>query len=137
MNLPDRIRNFLESRHVFVLATEQRGIPHACPLFYIANTADAALVFCSSESTRHAAEMCANPVVAGAVFADTRTVNEIHGVQFSGTIVPGASETWRAAYRTAFPEAQRIEAPFWTLELQAIKMTDNRQGFGHKEFWLR
>lgn len=137
MNLPESMRIFLESKHIFVLATALQGVPHACSLFYVLNAADGSLVFSSSESTLHARQMRSNPQVAGAVFADTRAVNEIHGVQFSGNVLPGVAHEARAAYLTAFPEAEKIKSPFWTLKLAAVKMIDNRLGFGHKELWHR
>jgi uncharacterized protein YhbP (UPF0306 family) len=74
--------------------------------------------------------MSSNPRVAGAVYEETLLVQEIRGVQFSGTILEGASDESRAAYLKAFPEAQKIQAPFWTLRLDSVKMIDNRRGFG-------
>jgi uncharacterized protein YhbP (UPF0306 family) len=137
VNLPDSILHFLESHHVFVLATALDELPHACSLFYKLDSSEACLVFSSSLETRHGYEMSSNPRVAGAVYEETLLVQEIRGVQFSGTILEGASDESHAAYLKTFPEAQKIQAPFWTLRLESVKMIDNRRGFGFKEVWTR
>ena len=137
MNLPERIRQFFESHHVFVLATALDDRPHACSLFYVLDPDDPALVFASSLETRHGFEMSANPEAAGALYQETRAIDQIRGLQFGGTILQGTSEAMQARYTAAFPEAANIKAPFWTFRLNSVKMIDNSRGFGAKEIWSR
>jgi len=41
----------------------------------------------------------------------------------------------KRAYLARFPYAILKPAPFWAIELHAVKFTDNRLGFGKKLYW--
>jgi len=141
METPDkRIDSFLRKHHVFTLATARNNVPWCSTCFYAYLDREAALVFTSDDSTRHASEMLDNPVASGTVALETKIVGKIQGLQFEGRVFP-AGPLWedrcRKAYYARFPYALLAETHFWVFLLGSVKMTDNRLGFGKKLYWNR
>lgn len=95
-------------------------------------------MFTSEDQTRHVREVIANPVVAGGIVLETSVVNKVQGVQFTGMMRrPAEEEKGKVtrAYLARFPFAVLMNAHLWIVDLETIKMTDNRLGFGKKMNW--
>lgn len=136
--LDQRIIDFLQEHHVLTLATCTDGVPWCASVFYVYVPAGNLLVFTSEYHTRHAQEARQNDRVAGAVVLETKQVGLIRGVQFEGRMfepLEELREKTKRAYLTRFPYAILRLAPFWVIELHAVKFTDNRLGFGKKLTW--
>ena len=79
-----------------------------------------------------------NANVAGSVVLETTLVGKIQGIQFTGIMErPGTDLLKKAkkAYLKKFPYAALMKTSLWVLNLNHIKMTDNRLGFGKKLIW--
>jgi hypothetical protein len=99
-----------------------------------------AFVFTSGYETRHIQEVTQNRKVAGNVVLETSIIGKIQGIQFSGTLVRADGDALNhasSAYLKRFPFAALMDTTLWILEIDYLKMTDNRLGFGKKLFWER
>jgi uncharacterized protein YhbP (UPF0306 family) len=136
----DRMVRFLHSHHVLTLATSSSNHPWCCQCFYVYVDHLCGLVFTSDRATRHITEALEQTRVAGSIVLETKTVGKIQGIQLEGHLTePGGillKET-KTAYLKRFPVAVLMKTDLWFLELTAMKMTDNRLGFGKKLYWKR
>ena len=133
-----RITDFIKKHHVLTLATTVNDIPWCCNCFYAYMEEENAFVFTSDNDTRHVKEFTANENVAGSVVLETKIVGKIQGIQFKGRISNPVDEQLtkcRRRYLRRFPYAALMETSLWILNLEYIKMTDNRLGFGKKLVW--
>lgn len=139
MNLPEkRITVFIHKHHIFTLATSVSNIPYTSTCFYVYIDELNMFVFTSDLDTRHAAEMIAQPMVAGAIALETMIIGRIQGIQFTGvaSLVEGELYTKaNAAYLRKFPVAGFKKLVLWGIEPNFIKMTHNLLGFGKKLVW--
>lgn len=126
---------------VFALATSAAAGSWSTPLFFAADEAATTLYFITSPSSRHAREGRRRPRCSGSLWAPPGRPDQLRGAQFEGRLVAlkgGAEAKARACFLARHPAAaERIAAAtgerFFALELDAIKVTDNRLGFGWKE----
>lgn len=91
-------------------------------------------------TTRHGRAALNNERVAGTIAAQTRNVLLIQGIQYRGRLaLLKGEEALRAnsLYLKRFPIARMVSAPLWRLNLDEVKMTNNRAGFGVKQLWRR
>lgn len=136
---PDsRIAEFIRKHHVMTLATCADGIPYCASLFYTYLKDENCFVVTSSEATRHAAEVVANPRVAGSIALETRIIGKIQGVQFQGVMERPEGErraAVRKKYLAKFPYAAVMDLELWIITPSFLKLTDNRLGFGKKLIW--
>ncbi|MBI4647810.1 MAG: hypothetical protein HY738_14775 [Bacteroidia bacterium] len=98
------------------------------------------LVFTSDLDTKHINDALKQNYVAGSVVLETNIIGKIQGIQFNGIISRPAGELLRKAekkYLQSFPVARLMDTTLWTVELNFIKMTDNRFGFGKKLIWRK
>ena len=141
MQTPDpKIISFLKKHHVLTLATVSDGQPWTSNCFYAFMEDSMSFVFTSGHETRHIQEVTQNPKVAGNVVLETSIIGKIQGVQFSGTLELAANEKLVAAekiYLKRFPFAALMDTTLWILQIDYLKMTDNRLGFGKKLIWER
>ena len=141
METPDqKIIDFIAEHHVFTLATSQKNNPWCSTMFYVFNEKQLTFYFTSDDSTRHAAEMKENPLVAGAIALETKITGRLRGLQFSGHIYILNEEEEKKArklYLKRFPVARLHTLNLWGLEIDLFKYTDNRLGFGKKLIWKR
>jgi uncharacterized protein YhbP (UPF0306 family) len=141
MNAPDpKIITFLKKHHVLTLATVSGDQPWVANCFYAFIEEQMTFVFTSGHETRHIQEVTQNPKVAGNVVLETSIIGKIQGVQFSGTLELASNEKLAAAekaYLKRFPFAALMDTTLWILTIGALKMTDNRLGFGKKLIWQR
>ena len=160
-----RIVKFIRKHHVLTLASSRHNIPWTAHCFYAFLEEEKALVFTSDDDTRHAREMLANQVVAGGIALETKVVGKIRGIQLTGRAFKAEKQKSRKAeskrkeegtmdknnlqpatrnlqqarraYLTRFPYAALMKTTLWILEIDTIKFTDNRLGFGKKLHWER
>ncbi len=150
-DLRARIATFLAAHTTVTLATVGAdGQPAAAAVFY-AHDSNLNMYFLSEERTQHAANLTANPWVAGAIQADGQDWRSIRGVQLHGK-AEVASPT-RAAHAAAIYAAKYAfvgallagangpgvlagplaRARFWILRPAWFRLIDNTVRFGFKE----
>jgi hypothetical protein len=139
MNHPEkRIVDFLNDHHVLTLATCVENYPWCANCFYVYLEEENCFVFTSDDATKHVQDVAVNSKVAGSVVLETSTVGKIQGIQFLGKMERPSKEIdskVKKAYLKKFPFAVLMKTSLWVLQLQYIKMTDNRLGFGKKLIW--
>ena len=80
------------------------------------------------------------PYVAGSIVLETSIVGKLQGIQLEGKLTEADGDLLndiKTAYMKRFPFAILLDTKLWFLELGAMKMTDNRLGFGKKLYWNR
>ena len=120
------------------LATCRENRPWCCQCFYVYIEHLHGLVFASDASTRHITEAIQQPYVAGSIVLETSVVGKLQGIQFEGQLIEADGELLKEikiAYLKRFPFAMLMDAKLWFLQLNTMKMTDNRLGFGKKLYW--
>lgn len=132
------IGRYLKKHHVLSLCS---GNPVWCAnCFYVYDAERVAFWLMTETQTRHGATIAKDPLVAGTINGQPKSVLLIKGVQYSGRIVllEGEEEQHaRKAYIKRFPIAAKVSAPLWEIKLDELKMTDNALGFGKKLIWTR
>lgn len=139
MSLPEkRITDFIHKHHIFTLATSVNNIPYTSTCFYVYVDELNLFIFTTDFGTRHADEMLAQPIVAGAVALETSMVGKIQGIQFTGLsmLLEGTVyDEANSVYLKRFPIANFKKLVLWGIKPDFIKMTHNRLGFGTKLIW--
>lgn len=122
------------------LATSSGDSTWSASCFYAADFSNMHLIFTSELHTRHAKECLENNKISGTIALETRITGKIRGIQFTGKVFlleKQELDNAKTLYYKRFPVARLFNQPFWKIELDMIKMTDNRLGFGTKLFWYR
>jgi len=134
-----RISRFIQKHHVLTLATSVDNIPWCAHCFYTYLEEKNWLVFTSEATTKHVQDSLANQEVAGGIVLETMNVGKIRGIQLRGTMRQPSEEEGdqvKMAYLKRFPFAVLMNIKsLWILEINYIKMTDNRLGYGKKAIW--
>jgi len=133
-----KIIEFINEHHVLTLAVSNNNIHYCANCFYSFVESERMLVFTSDENTRHIKDAINNKTVGGSIVLETKAVGKIQGIQFNGVLKELDGETLKKAkksYLKRFPYAVLKQTKLWAVELQYIKMTDNRLGFGKKLIW--
>lgn len=147
----ERVRKLVSSQRVMTLASVGVDGPWVAPVFYAERfEADAApsLVFVSSPSSRHVAELEADARAAAAIHGDPGDWRTIRGVQIAGRVQALEGEALgaaRAAYAAKFPQiGDPAKAPeeiarvfahvrWFALRVERVFLTDNAVSFGSRE----
>lgn len=133
-----RIIEFINKHHVLTLATTRKNIPYAANCFYVYYENENMLVFTTDHSTKHAQDATEQNIVAGSIVLETNIVGKIQGVQFQGKMYEPKDELLnhvKARYLKRFPVAMLMKTHLWVVDLNFLKFTDNRLGFGKKLIW--
>jgi uncharacterized protein YhbP (UPF0306 family) len=97
--------------------------------------------FLSTEvNTRHGKILLKSPRVAGTINNQCKILSEIKGVQYQGEmkIVDNNDKASYQLYCERFQElTHALPINLWKLQLDEIKMTNNKLGFGKKIVWKR
>ncbi len=137
--LPEkRIVDFINEHHVLTLATVVGNNPWCANCFYVYLEEENCFVFTSDDKTKHVQDVTENSNVAGSVVLETKTIGKIQGIQFRGNMErPDKSieNKVKKTYLKKFPFAVLMKTSLWVVNLNHIKMTDNRLGFGKKLIW--
>ena len=129
---------FTNNQTVLTLATTVNDHPYCCNCFYIFDEDTKVLVFKSSDDTKHVKDLKLQPNVAGTISPDLTELGTIKGIQFSGKIISlPEDETKRLSgkYYKKYPYARVMSGNFWIVQLDFVKMTDNKLGIGKKLIW--
>ena len=97
-------------------------------------------VFTSDNSTKHVQDVSVNKRVAGSVVLETSIIGKIRGIQFTGQMympTDDLAQIVNRKYMLRFPFATLMNTRLWVVELDFIKFTDNRLGFGKKLIWKK
>ncbi len=141
MNKPDKkITEFIHKHHVLTLATSINNIPWCANCFYVYSEEENAFIFTSDDETKHIRDVKKNNIVAGSVVLETSVVGKIQGIQFTGKMYLPENNLKKKAgklYMKKYPFAKLMKTQLWILDLDLIKLTDNRLGFGKKLIWKK
>ncbi len=141
MNKPDKkIIQFIQSHHVLTLATSSENNPWCANCFYVYSEEENAFVFTSDNETKHIQDVKKNNTVAGSVVLETSVVGKIQGIQFTGKMYLPENDLKKKVnklYMKKYPFAKLMNTQLWVLNLDLIKLTDNRLGFGKKLIWQK
>ncbi len=130
--------DFINKHHVLTLATCVNEIPYCANCFYIYLEEENMFVFTSDDDTKHINDVMQNCNVAGSVVLETNIVGKIQGIQFNGKMYKPEGDLKKKAtkkYMRKYPFAKLMKTTLWVIELDFIKLTDNRLGFGKKLIW--
>ena len=130
----EKIATFLKANHLLHLCVVYEGAAYGASCFYLYD--DGFLLFASNQSTNHMRGILSDPRVAGTIACCEQEIAKLRGVQFRGVVRKATKEQKKRYYRK-YPLALSIGEPVWAIELEWIKMTDNRLGFGKKIEWFR
>ena len=133
-----KIIDFINKHHLLTLATSQNNNPYCCNVFYVYDAVNNQLIFSSDTKTKHAQDFIVNQNVAGTIALETKEIIKIQGVQLLGTIQELKAEDLKIAkeqYIKVFSYAEKMELQLWAMQLNFIKMTHNKLGFGKKLIW--
>lgn len=134
------IGRYLKKQHVLSLCCGTAEDLWCANCFYVFDASQTVFWLMTEPDTRHGELMQQQPVVAGSINGQPKSVLLIKGVQYRGQIIRLAGEREalaRAAYCKRFPVARKVSAPLWEIRLDELKMTDNALGFGKKLRWQR
>ncbi len=148
--LREVVRKYLEAHRVLVLCTHGPEGPWASPVYY-ASDSSLSLYFFSDPQTRHGRNLARSGWASGAVTEEYERWEDIQGVQLEGPVDILDGSLRQAAlqlYLGKYPWAAAFlspEGPYFTavagkvvlyrLRPARVGFTDNRLGFGHRE-WL-
>ena len=139
MNNNRKIFNlYIIEHHVFTLSVIVSGRPHSAPVFYAFDDIDETLIFMSDPGTIHSRAITKTHFCSGAIYDSVRNVQQIKGLQFSGTVKPLTSSERKdkeAIYIKKFPEAENLPGTLYVFHIEWMKMTDNSVSFGFKREW--
>jgi uncharacterized protein YhbP (UPF0306 family) len=133
-----RITDFIKKHHVLTLATSFEGMPWVANCFYAYMEGENAFVFSSAHDTKHIKDLSGGNIVAASIVLETSVVGKIQGIQIRGRLLEAMGEIQKpasGAYMKRFPFTVLMETTLWVLEVEYVKMTDNRLGFGKKLIW--
>jgi len=133
-----RIIGFIKKHHVLTLATSFGGLPWVANCFYAYMEKENAIVFTSDHDTKHIKDLEEGNIVAASIVLETSVIGKIQGIQLRGRLSEPVGEMLKmakSAYLKRFPFTALMETTLWVLEIEYIKMTDNRLGFGKKLVW--
>ncbi|MDD5570395.1 MAG: pyridoxamine 5'-phosphate oxidase family protein [Bacteroidales bacterium] len=137
-DIDKKILNFIKKHHVFTLATSRDNKPYCSTMFYVFLEKEQMFVFTSDNDTKHIEDILVNKNVAGAIALETSIIGKIQGIQFTGKIEKCEGDFLNYAkkiYLKRFPVAVFAELNLWSINVDFIKLTDNRLGFGKKLIW--
>ncbi len=138
--LDKKFIQFIQKHHVLTLATSSNNKPYCANCFYVYSEEENAFIFTSDDETKHIKDVKENNTVAGSVVLETTVVRKIQGIQFTGKMYLPEGELKQKAnklYMKKYPFAKLMNTKLWVLELDFMKLTDNRLGFGKKLIWKK
>ncbi len=136
--IDNHILKFIKKHHLLTLATSHENVPYCAHCFYAYSEELNAFIFSSDKHTKHISSALQNNTVACAIGLETNVVGKIQGIQVTGKLMEANSERYpdaKKTYMKRFPYAQLMKTTLWVLEIEFIKMTDNKLGFGKKIIW--
>ena len=139
--MEESIRKFIKKQTCAnICCVDEKGNPYCFSCFYSFNEQEGVLHYKSGLDTHHSALITANPVIAGTILPDKLNVLQVKGIQFEGIVLTADHSFMKNAsshYHKKYPFALAMTGEIWTVQLNSIKMTDSKLGFGEKIIWSR
>ena len=138
--IDERILAFLAAHTNLTLAVSENDHPYCANCFYAYAEKKNLLIFKSSTETNHIVIALRNNLVAGTITPDKLNKTRIQGIQFTGKISKATGEYLTVAknvYYKKYPFALAFAGELWIIELNFLKFTDNKLGFGKKIEWKK
>lgn len=138
--MDERIISFIQAQTNMTIAVYENNIPYCANCFYALSEKENLLIFKSKPETNHIQMALKNKNVAGTIVPDSLNKTRIQGIQFSGIFfIPEGKDRSSAndIYYGKYPFAISISGEIWAIEIQSIKFTDNKFGFGKRLIWER
>ncbi|MBI4947253.1 MAG: hypothetical protein HY840_12740 [Bacteroidetes bacterium] len=138
--IDERILEFLSAHTNLTLAVSDNDHPYCANCFYAYAKKKNLLIFKSSPETNHIVIALRNDKVAGIIIPDKLDKTRIQGIQFTGKISKAKGDdlaTAKNSYYKKYPFAIAFSGELWVIELNFIKFTDNKLGFGKKLEWKK
>ena len=131
--------SFIGAHQVAGICCAEKNEPYCFNCFYTFILHEMCLVFKSSTNSRHAAIIAVNPLVAGSILPDAKTVRDNEGIQFKGIILSPYTENSDIIeqYYRQYPEAYNIPGRCFLLSLIEIKFTSSVNGAVTKRTWQK
>lgn len=134
------IADFITRQKTASICCVDKGRPYCFSCYYSFNAEEGLLYFKSSTDTHHMNLLLQDPEVAGTILPDKMRQMAIQGIQFRGAMLPYNDPRNKDAYKhyhKTFPFALMIPGDVWIIQMDQIKMVDNKKGFKHKTSWSR
>lgn len=138
--LNESIERFMQAQKVATICcNDEQGHPYCFNCFYAFDKQSCLLIFKTSATSKHYEWISKNPGIAGTILPNKLNVFAMQGIQFSGVLLPVLEmpQTATRVYYKKFPFALPMSGEICVILLDAIKMTNNAKGFGHKTLWQR
>jgi uncharacterized protein YhbP (UPF0306 family) len=123
-----------------VCCIDDKGFPYCFSCFYAYNTRERLLYYKSPVDAHHSKIIVTNPLVAGTMLPDKLNKLHVKGMQFEGTVLPldhPLTKNAAAYYYKKNPVAVAMPGEIRTIQINSLKFTDSRLGFGKKLTWHR
>jgi uncharacterized protein YhbP (UPF0306 family) len=139
--MDNNIIEFLEKQTcASICCLDEDNRPWCFSCFFIFNPGEGLLYFKSSPGANHSSMMKKVPLIAGTVLPDKLNKLRTQGIQFEGVVLDSMDRLTLGAsqyYHKKNPLALAIPGDVWTIQVNRIKMTDSKMGFGKKIAWSR
>lgn len=137
MNKKDerRVVRFLSKHHLLTICGSDSEENWCASCFYAFHYDEMFFVISSDKESLHGKLFEKNNKVSGTIALETKIPGRIRGVQFRGEIIPDNCNQLYKVYLNRFPYAKKFKPFLWRININYMKMTDNRLGFGKKIHW--
>lgn len=136
----EHIWSYISQNHILVLSATYGQDIWSASLFYTPAATEATLLIMTATTSMHSKMLLKNHQASGAIYTNTREIDQIKGIQFKCQVTP-LTEKEQASnsliYTNAFPISKQQQETLWKIELTEIKMTDNTEEFGRKYYWSK
>jgi len=132
----EKITAFIKKHHLLTLATSKENMPQVANLFFAYDEENIAFIVASDTKTEHIQNVLQNENVATSVALETDEVGKIQGLQCKARMFKASLED-KKLYFKKYPYAIAMNPNIWKIEVDEMKYTDNRLGFGKKLMWKR
>lgn len=136
----EMIRDYLLQQTVLTMATAVDNKPYCASCFYVYSESLQCLIIKSDFSSVHVQSALSNELVAGTILPDQLQLNHICGLQYTGRFIKPEDELFlktNTLYHERYPYASDMKGDLWILELEYVKYTDSKLGFGKKLIWTK
>ena len=134
--MTERIDEYIKQQSCAnVCCVDTGGLPYCFSCFYAYNNNERLLYYKSSIDAHHSKIILDSPVVAGTILPDKHNKLHVKGIQFDGIVLPlehPSSKNAAAVYYKKNLVAVAMPGDIWTIQINSIKFTDSRLGFGKK-----
>jgi uncharacterized protein YhbP (UPF0306 family) len=139
--MEERINKFIKKQTCAnICCVDEKRSPYCFSCFYSFNSEEGLIYFKSPLDTHHSKLIFANPNIAGTILPDKLNVLHVKGIQFVGVVLSPdhvLTENASSHYHKKYPFALAMPGEIWTVQVNYIKITDSKLGFGKKIVWQR